>query len=533
MSTSLPAPPLGPDLKQNLIYDLPAGLVVFLVALPLCLGIALASGAPLFSGIIAGVIGGIVVGAASGSEVSVSGPAAGLAVIVAAGIKNSGDFRIFLAAVALSGVIQIVFGLIRGGVIADYVPNSVIKGMLTAIGIVIILKQIPHALGRDVDFEFTDEFKFLQRLDENSTVGSVVSALMSYSPGAVIITAISLGILILWETDALKRIQHLRLIPAPLIVVIFGIALNELFRVTSGNLYLQADNGHLVALPTARTLGEFFRQFNTPNFASLASQKVILLSFTLAFVGSLETLLSIEAADKIDPFKRLSSPNRELFAQGLGNILSGCIGGLPITAVIVRTSANVYAGGRTRLSAIFHGFLLLIAVVAIPSLLNRIPIASLAAILLVVGYKLTKPATFKEMYRQGYTQFLPFIVTVVAIVGTDLLIGIGIGLAFGVFFVIRANHHAVVTLVSREDQFLLRFNKDATFVNKSEVKQTLMKIPNGATLYIDGTKALYIDQDIFDIVNEFRLSAGYRGITVQTTHFEENFKSLQKSKVPR
>ncbi len=531
MSTPVPAPTLSPDFKQNLKYDLPAGLVVFLVALPLCLGIALASGAPLFSGIIAGIIGGIVVGVFSGSEVSVSGPAAGLAVIVAAGIKNCGDYRVFLAAVALSGIIQIVFGLVRGGVIADYIPNSVIKGMLSAIGIVIILKQIPHALGRDSDFEFTDEFKFLQRLDENSTLGGILSALFSYSTGAVIITIVSFVILILWETDAIKKVSLLRLIPAPLLVVILGVLLNELFRVIPGGLMLQGQEGHLVSLPTGSSLKDFFGQFNSPNFAGLANRKVITLAFTLAIVGSLETLLSIEASDKIDPFKRLSSPNRELFAQGIGNTLSGLIGGMPITAVIVRTSANVYAGGRTRMSAIFHGCLLLVAVLLIPSLLNRIPIASLATILLMVGYKLAKPSVFKEMQRQGFNQFLPFIVTVVAIVATDLLLGITIGLAFGVFFVIRANHHSVVTLVKREDQYLLRLNKDATFVSKSQIKQKLMSIPNGSTLYIDGTKALYIDQDIYDIVNEFRLSAGFRGITVVTDRFDEKFKNLQTKEV--
>lgn len=531
MSISPSISPLDSDFRKNFKYDLPAGLVVFLVALPLCLGIALASGAPLFSGIIAGIIGGIVVGAASGSEVSVSGPAAGLAVIVAAGIKNCGDFRIFLAAVVLSGIIQIIFGLMRGGVIADYVPNSVIKGMLSAIGIVILLKQIPHALGRDNDFEFTDEFKFLQRLDEDSTIGSLVSSLLSYNPGAIIITILSVTILILWETQLLKKFRPVRLVPAPLVVVVLGVLINELFRFIPGGLLLSAAEGHLVTLPTANSFTEFFSQFNTPNFSGLANRKVVTLGLTIAIIGSLETLLSVEAADRIDPFKRLSSPNRELFAQGTGNILAGLIGGIPITAVIVRTSANVYAGGRTRVSAIFHGILLLVAVLLIPSLLNRIPIASLASILLLVGYKLAKPSIFQGMFRQGFNQFLPFIVTVAAIVATDLLVGIGIGLAFGIFFVIRTNHHSVVTLVSREDHFLMRFNKDATFVNKSEIKQKLMGIPNGATLYIDGTKALYIDQDIHDIVTEFRLAAAFRGITVETNHFDEKNRSNIKGEV--
>ncbi len=517
-------------ITKNLKYDLPAGLVVFLVALPLCLGIALASGAPLFSGVIAGIIGGLVVATASGSEVSVSGPAAGLAVIVAAGIKNAGDFRLFLAAVVISGAVQIVFGLVKGGVIADYVPNSVIKGMLSAIGIVIILKQIPHALGRNANFEFTDDFKFLQRLDENSTLGEIVGAFFTYQPGAILISVVSLTVLILWETNFFKQMNLVRLVPGPLIVVLFGIILNELFRVVAGGLHLQSQNGHMVTLPIANTVGDFFRQFTTPNPGGFLSRKIITLGVTLAIVGSLETLLSLEAADKIDPFKRLSNPNRELFAQGAGNIISGLIGGLPITAVIVRTSANVYAGGRTRIAGIFHGVLLMVAVLLIPSLLNHIPLASLAAILLMIGYKLAKPSMFQDMYRQGLAQFLPFIVTVVAIVATDLLVGIGIGLAFGVFFVIRANHHSVVTMVSRENHYLMRFNKDATFVNKSEVKQKLRQIPNGATLYIDGTKALYIDQDIFDIVNEFRLAATYRGITVETNHFDYTTKGQLKGK---
>ena len=516
---------LDSGIRANLRYDFPAGVVVFLVALPLCLGIALASNAPLFSGIIAGIVGGIIIAPLSGSALSVSGPAAGLAVIVAQGIATAGDFRAFLAAVVLAGLFQIVFALIRGGGLADYIPNCVIKGMLAGIGIVIILKQIPHALGRDQDFTFTDTLSFLN-FEESSTIGAIIAGIFSAQPTAVGITLLSLVVLLVWEHPRLKQIPWLILLPGPLVVVVLGLLINETLRWSGSQLYLRAEEAHLVALPVATDLQSFIAQFTFPDVQALQRAEIIKLALTLAVVASLETLLCIEASDKMDPFKRISQPNRELFAQGVGNMVSGLIGGLPLTSVIVRTTANIYAGGRTRMSAFIHGLLLLFAVFSIPGLLNRIPIASLAAILLLVGYKLAKPELFKAMYAQGYAQFAPFVVTVVAIVATDLLVGIGIGLVFGLFFVIRANYRSAVTLVSHEDAYLLRFNKDATFINKIELKRKLQSIPDGATLFIDGTRALYVDQDILDVVNEFRAAARYRNITVSTSNFDEKAPRL-------
>ena len=501
--------------------DLAAGLVVFLVALPLCLGIALASGAPLFAGVIAGIVGGIVVGSLSGSPISVTGPAAGLAVIVASAIQTLGSFPLFLLAVSLAGVIQIVFGMLSLGRVANYVPNSVIKGMLAAIGIVIILKQIPHALGRDKDFE--GDLAFFEHTKEN-TLTDILHALTSYNGEAVLICGTGMAILLLWDREKVQRFRIAKAIPASLAVVVAGTLLNELFRAVFPNFHL-SDPEHLVVLPAAANLGAFFQQFTIPDFAGLTDQRVYLAAATIAVVGSLETLLSIEAADKIDPYKRISPTNRELVAQGIGNLVSGMIGGLPLTSVVVRTSANVYAGGRTQLATISHGALLLIAVLFVPGLLNRIPLAALAAILIMIGYKLAKVDLFRQMYRSGLSQFLPFIVTVVAIIFTDLLKGVMVGFAVGIFFVVRANHHQAVTLVSQDNYYLLRLNKDATFVHKAMIKTLLRSIPQGATIIIDGTKALYVDHDIAEVVAEFRQSAHFRKIKVETKNFDHKLRS--------
>ncbi|MDX2182076.1 MAG: SulP family inorganic anion transporter [Bryobacteraceae bacterium] len=502
--------------RHDLKADLSAGLVVFLVALPLCLGIALASGAPLFAGVIAGIVGGTVVAILSGSEVSVSGPAAGLAVIVATAIQNLGKFEIFLTAVVCSGVLQVALGLARLGSLSNYVPNAVIKGMLAAIGIVIVLKQIPHALGRDKDYE--GDLSFLEAAGEN-TLTDIVHAVLSMNGPAVAISAISLAVLLLWERPEIKRMAWLRAVPGPLIVVALGIGLNELFRVAFGSFYL-SDPEHLVRLPVSANLREFFGQFRWPDFAALSDRRVYTTAATLAVVASLESLLSLEAADKLDPQKRISSPNRELVAQGLGNFISGLIGGLPVTSVVVRTSANIYAGARTRWSSFTHGILLLVAVLAIPGVLNRTPLAALAAILIVIGYRLARIDLFRNMYAAGWGQFLPFIVTVVAIVLSDLLIGVAIGLVVGLFFVIRANHHQPLTLVNQDSYYLLRLNKDATFIHKAAIKDMLRSIPNNSHLTIDGTKALYIDHDIAEVVEEFRHSAEFKNITIETKNFE-------------
>jgi len=521
-------PNLRNDYLSNLKSDLPAGLVVFLVALPLCLGIALASGAPLFSGIIAGIVGGVVVSLISGSEMSVSGPAAGLAVIVATAIGNLGSFRVFLLAVAISGVIQIALGFLRAGVIGNYVPNAVIKGMLAAIGVVIILKQIPHAMGRDKHYEGDFDFFFEADVTSN-TLMDIVNATYSASGEAIIITLVSMVVLIWWERLALRGYGFFKFVPGALIAVILGILMNEGFKLCFTDFYLKAADGHLVTLPEGSGFGSFLQQFTTPDWSAFKNKQVYATALTLAIIGSIESLLSIEATDKLDPQRRISSTNQELKAQGIGNLISGLIGGLPITAVIVRSTANVYAGAKTRISAFVHGVLLCVCVVLIPGLLNRIPLASLAAILFVIGYKLTRVELYKKMYHAGLEQFLPFIVTVVAIVFTDLLNGVLIGLVVGIFFVIRTNHHSALTLVNQDNLYLLRFNKDLSFVNKTELKDKLASIPTNTHLIIDGTKATFIDNDIYDLVADFQESAKYSNIQVELKHFESKSQNYRRN----
>ncbi len=491
--------------------DIPAGIVVFLVALPLCLGIALASGAPLFSGVIAGMVAGLVVSLFSGSELSVSGPAAGLAVVVLAAIQSLG-FEAFALALVLSGVLQIAFGFLRAGVIGDYIPNSVIKGMLAAIGVVSILKHQPHALGDDHDFEGDDAF---HQPDGKNTFSEILEALSRLSPGAILITLCCIALLLFWETPLRKRLRWTSAIPGPLVCVLLGTGLNELYGAVAPGWKLTAENDHLVKLPVMNSLGEFLGAFRLPAFGQIGRLEVWVTAVTIALVGSVETLLCIEATDKLDPEKRISDTDRELRAQGVGNILSGLIGGLPITSVIVRSSANVYAGARTRLSAFVHGLLMLVAALLLAGMLNHVPLSALASILLLVGYKLSSLKIIKEMWAQGRSQFIPFGVTVVAIVFTDLLKGNGIGLLTSVFFVIRSNHHAAITLVHQDSDWLVRFNKDVSFIHKAELKRRLSEIPDRANAIIDGNKALYIDHDIYDTLKEFETAASYRGIRME------------------
>ena len=522
-----PSPPPSPSSPfATLSDDVPAGLVVFLVALPLCLGIALASGAPLFSGIISGIIGGLVVAALSGSSVSVSGPAAGLAVIVATAIQTLGSFPAFLLAVVVAGVCQMVFGVLRAGRVANYVPNSVIKGMLAAIGVVIILKQIPHALGRDVGYE--GDFDFFRAADGASTTLSDIAAAVASANGeAVIIAIVSLAILLAWETPWVKSRKVLSAVPGALIVVVVGILMNESFRLLLDGFYLRAEDGHLVSLP-AGGAADFFGQLTLPDWSRWTDRRIYTIGFTLAIVASIESLLSLEASDKLDPQRRISSPDRELLAQGVGNVAAGLLGGLPVTAVIVRSSANVYAGAKSRWSAIVHGVLLLASVVAIPRLLNLIPLASLAAVLLMIGFKLTKPKLYRDIWASGLDQFVPFIITVLAIVFTDLLTGVVIGIVFGVIFVIRTNHHAAFTLVHQDSMYLLRLNKDASFVNKTELKLKLASVPADSGLIVDGTRAIFIDRDIYDVLADFSEGAPHRGIEVEFKNFHQKLQNFRK-----
>jgi MFS superfamily sulfate permease-like transporter len=465
--------------------------------------------------VIAGIVGGIVVGALSGSQVSVSGPAAGLTVIVVAAIQSLGSYRAFLVAVVLSGVLQLIFGVLKFGIVADYVPNAVIKGMLASIGILIIAKQIPHALGSDHDYE--GDFRFLE-IGGNNTLSSLVESITEASMGPVIIFGLSLALLLVWDKLA-KKSRFFQIIPGPLAVVVLGIGLNQLFANAIPSLHLKAPQ-YLVNLPVAASLTDFYNQFTFADFSAIANKGVWKVAATIAVVGSLETLLSLEAADRLDPYKRISSSSRELRAQGIGNIICGAIGGLPITSVVVRTAANVESGARTRLSTIIHGLLLITSVVLLPRVLSLTPLASLATILIMVGFKLTKPELYRTVYSQGLSQFIPFIFTVTAVVFTDLLTGVLLGVVCGVFFVIRTNHHEAITVVNQDLNYLFRFTKDASFINKNEFRRKLRELPDGAHVVIDATRALFIDHDIVEIVDDFKQLAPYKNIDIHLKHWE-------------
>ncbi len=496
------------NLKKELTFrylknDLPAGLVVFLVAVPLCLGIALASNAPLFSGIIAGIVGGIVVAFASGSSLSVSGPAAGLTVIVVASIEKLGTFEVFLLAVVLAGILQIIFGFLKAGIIGYYFPSSVIKGMLAAIGIILILKQIPHALGYDKDSE--GDFDFIQK-DGANTFTEIWNAIQNPQMGAIIIALVCIAVLILWERPVLKKYAFFRIVPGALLVVIIGVVMNEFFKLNNPTLSLSGDT--LVSLPVSNTSSEFFSHFTFPDFSAFGNYQVYVVALTIAIIASLESLLSVEAADKMDPHKRNTPVNRELKAQGLGNLLSGLIGGLPLTAVIVRTSANINSGGKTKLSAIFHGILLLVSVIFLAPLLNKIPLACLAALLLMVGYKLAKVSLFKSMYRLGWAQFLPFIVTILAIQFSDLLKGIAVGLLVAMFVILRNNFKRAFKVEKTKngdgERVVITLSENVTFLNKGGICLALDEVKESSTLIIDGTKSHSIDLDILEIIHEYK-----------------------------
>jgi MFS superfamily sulfate permease-like transporter len=498
---------------SNLKNDLPAGVVVFFVALPLCLGIALASGAPLFAGVIAGIIGGIVVGMLSGSPLGVSGPAAGLAVIVLSAIQDLGGFEIFLVAVILAGVIQLIMGFLKAGFIAYFFPSSVIYGMLSGIGIIIFIKQIPHALGYDKDPE--GDFEFFQ-VDGQNSFSELYNMLEFINPYVVIISVISLSILLLWETKLMSKFKIFQLFPGPLVAVVSGIVLNLIFDNRFG--YMMTVE-HLVQVPVATSLTGFFSNFTLPDFSALMNPSVYATAVVIAIVASLETLLCVEAADKLDPCRRVTPTNRELRAQGIGNVISGLIGGLPITQVIVRSSANVQAGGKTKVSAIFHGILILISVALIPDLLNMIPLATLAAILLVVGYKLAKPLIFKKMYRQGMGQFIPFVITILGIVFIDLLWGLGIGLMVAVFIILKNNYNSPYTLTTEESKdkskITIKLSQEVTFLNKASILKALTEIPEGSAVVIDISQNNFMHFDVAEIIENFKISAESRNLTVE------------------
>lgn len=511
--------------------DLPAGLVVFLVALPLCLGISLASGAPFFSGLISGIIGGIVIGSLSGSRLSVSGPAAGLAALVLAAITNIGAFDLFLCAVVIAGILQILISLAKLGGIANYFPSSVIKGLLTSIGVLIIAKQIPHAVGYD-----TDSKGLLTDFGQEDW-HHLLKPFEHINFGALIICLVSIVVMVIWDSPTIKK--KVKFIPGALIAVVVSIMINELFKATSSEFVVGGD--HLVQIQQAGSAADFLSFFTLPDFSGFLNSKVIITGIMIAVIASLETLLCIEAIDNLDPERRVTNTNKELFAQGLGNTIAGLIGGLPITSVIVRSSANLHAGARSRISTIFHGLLLLICVITIPGLLNFIPLASLAAILLLTGYKLCKISVFTTMFRNGKYQYIPFLVTVLVILGIDLfgfypplkgeglLIGVIAGLiaAFGAilhgnlknsYFFHKDQHH-------EGDIIKIRLSEEVSFLNKAAIRETLDHLPANSTVVIDATNTDYIDFDVLELIKEFRfIKAPLKNITCVIHGFQEKYQ---------
>lgn len=522
------------NLFSNLKNDIPASIVVFLVAVPLCLGIAIASGAQPFSGLIAGIIGGIIIGILSNSPLSVSGPAAGLAALVFGAITAIGDFRLFLCAVVIAGIIQILLGLGKMGGIANYIPSSVIKGMLTSIGILIIAKQIPHAFGYDKDEKgnVTELFPF-----GNEDWHELLKPFQHIEVGVTIITVISIIIMVLWDKPFIKK--KMPFIPGALVAVIVAIVLNAIWISSGSNL--KVENEHLVTIPVASNPSEFFGFFTLPDFNGLLNGDVIMYGFFIALIASLETLLSIEAIDNLDPQRRVTNTNKELFAQGVGNSLSGLIGGLPVTSVIVRSSANVNAGGKSKMSTILHGFLLLICAIAIPSLLNKIPLAALAAILILTGWKLAKPAVFKSFWDAGKFQFIPFIVTVIVIIGIDLFKLVpalsGKGLIIGVLAGIVAATASILYgnlknsyYFHREDHkegdvIKIRLSEEVSFLNKAAIRETLDHMPENSRVVLDATNTKYIDYDVLELIKEFRdIKVPLKNIQLQTVGFKQAYK---------
>ncbi|MBS1667170.1 MAG: SulP family inorganic anion transporter [Bacteroidetes bacterium] len=501
--------------------DIPASIVVFLVALPLCLGIALGSGAPLFAGIISGMVGGIVVGMLSGSHLSVSGPAAGLTAVVAVAIGKLPAYEAFLISVVIGGILQIVLGVLKAGILGDYVPNAIIKGMLAAIGLILILKQFPHLVGYSQDFVGDDAFI---QMNNQNTFSEILHSLNYLSPAAIGIGLLSLFILFLWDKPFFKKKKIFQWIPAPLAVVILAVLINEYLLRNSSSWALREK--HLVALPIAKDLASFGEFFIFPAWEHIGNYQVWVTGITIALVASLETLLNIEAVDKIDPYNRNTPSNRELCAQGAGNIVTGLLGGLPITSVIVRSSANLYAGGKTKLVTILHGTLLFLSVFFIPTLLNKIPLCTLAAVLIYTGYKLAKPSLFKEYFQKGWDQFMPFVLTIISILLTDLLIGILIGIGIGLFFLVWSNFKSSVMIVNDNNKFLLRLRKDVSFLNKPIVRAKLESVPTGSYVLIDLTRADFIDKDIIDVINEFLHHAHLKNITVDIK--KSRYKSLHQ-----
>ncbi|MBS1533938.1 MAG: SulP family inorganic anion transporter [Bacteroidetes bacterium] len=489
------------NLLAHLKSDFSSGLVVFLVALPLCLGIAMASGAPLFSGIIAGIVGGIVVGYFSTSHLSVTGPAAGLTAIVLTAVTDLGAFNIFLTAVFIAGLVQMLLGFLKAGTLSNYIPTNVIEGMLAGIGIIIILKQLPHAVGYDADFEGDEAFV---QTDGSNSFSSLLGLLQYVQLGSILISLMSLTILILW--DKLPMLKKLKAVPGALVAVLLGVILNEWLTLSGSSLAIQKQ--HLVSLPVPESLEDFKNIIVLPDFTALTNVKVWTVGLTIAVVASIETLLCIEAADRMDAQKRYTDTNVELKAQGIGNIISSLLGGLPMTSVVVRTSANNNAGAKTKMATIIHGVLLLLCVLAIPALLNKIPLATLASVLLMVGYKLAKPATFKHFWERGKYQFIPFIATLLAVVLTDLLKGVALGLFISIIFVLKGNLKRAYSF--RKEAYVdgdiihIDLAQEVSFLNKAAIKSTLNDLPENSKVVINAADTVYIAHDVLDLIKEFK-----------------------------
>jgi len=519
---------------RHLKDDIPAGIVVFLVALPLCLGIALASGAPFFSGLIAGLVGGLIVSWLSGSQLAVTGPAAGLTVIVFNAIETLGSFQGLLVACVLAGMMQLVLGFMRAGIIGAFFPSAVIEGMLAAIGLILIIKQIPHATGYDTSYEGDESY---MKETAESSFFELFDAFGGISPGSVVISVVALLLLMLWSTAGFKKQKLLKLIPGPLVAVLWGIGYNVVTRQFAPGWAVSSQ--HLVSLPVSEKTTDFFNNFVLPNISylnHLGNPQVYIVAVTIAIIASLETLLSLEATDKLDPLKRLAPTNRELKAQGVGNIISGLLGGLPMTAVIVRSAANINAGAQSRVACFVHGVFLLLSVMFFAHYLNTIPLACLAAILLHTGYKLANPALFKKFYQKGMSQFLPFVITVIAILVTDLLKGMAIGMVIGLFFVIKANYHAAISLTQVGSHYLLSLNKDVSFLNKALLRKFILSIPEQSTVTIVASKATFIDHDILEAIEDFLASAPDDNITIEVIDLygKENIKKhdVNNTKTP-
>ncbi|MCT2407841.1 SulP family inorganic anion transporter [Chryseobacterium antibioticum] len=506
-------------IKENF----PSGLVVFLVALPLCLGIALASGAPPLSGVIAGIVGGLVVGFLSNSNISVSGPAAGLTAIVLTAITDLGAFELFLCAGIIAGIIQLILGFIRAGSISNYFPNNVIEGMLAAIGIIIILKQIPHAMGFDKDYEGHESI-----FDNGLNFGYFTELFGAVHIGAIVVTLFSVGILIAW--DKIPALKRMKMLPGALVAVAAGILLNELFKLSGSSLAIGTQ--HLVSLPVPKSLDDFKNLVTMPDFNGFTNPKVWIVGATIAIVASIETLLCIEASDRLDKQRRITDTNLELKAQGIGNLISSFIGGLPMTSVVVRSSANANAGATSKMSAMIHGVLLLVCVLTIPFILNLIPLATLAAVLILVGYKLAKPATFKHFWHLGKFQFIPFVATVVAVVATDLLKGVGIGLAISVFYILQGNMKRAYYL-SREklndaDEITIKLAEEVSFLNKAAIKKTLKNVKSNSTVTIDARGTSYIATDVLEMIQDFaNIRAKEEDINVELLGFKTSYKDYE------